>query len=524
MLQEREEGTGMRLAELVAALSLATDLGLGLPSEHILRQTRIALRLADHVGADMQTRTDCYYVSLLAWVGCTADAHEMARLFGDDLEVKADSYLIDRSGPPLLDFVVRRAGSQHTPLRRAGVLARLAATRFAEVEQFFVGHCRATGEIARRLGFDDRVRTGLTQTFERWDGKGIPTQCAGDEIELVTRITQLADVAEVHHRLGGIEAATAVASERSGGHFDPALVATLCGAADELLGDLDTTDSWQVVVGEDPGLRQELGPDDVDGVLEVFGDMADMKSPHLLGHSRGVARLAAGAADALGMIDEDVRLARRAGLVHDIGRIGVSSAIWDKPGPLSPAERERVRTHPYLTARVFQRAPELRAIGAVAALHHERLDGSGYPHGLTAEALPPLARLLAAADTYQALVEARPHRPAHDPDQAARLLREEASGGRLEGLSVEAVLDAAGHATRVRPERPAGLSPRQVEVLTLVARGRANREIAEILGVAKRTVDAHIDHIYTKLGITNRASAALMALRLGLLPEEPARR
>lgn len=514
----------MRLAELVAALSLATDLGLGLPSEHILRQTRVALRLADRVGAEPQTRTDCYYVSLLAWVGCTADAHEMARLFGDDLTVKADSYLIDRSGRPLLDFVVRRAGSQHSPLQRVGVLARLAATRFAEVEQFFVGHCQATGEIARRLGFGDGVCTGLGQTFERWDGKGIPTRCAGEQIELVARIAQLADVVEVHHRLGGIEAATAVASERSGGHFDPMLVTTLCGAAEEILGDLDATDSWELVVGEDPGLRQELAPVEIDEVLGVFGDMADMKSPHLLGHSRGVARLAARAADALGLIGEDVRLVRRAGLVHDVGRIGVSSAIWDKPGSLSPLEWERVRTHPYLTARVFQRAPELHAIGSLAALHHERLDGSGYPHGLTGEALPPLALLLAAADTYQALVEARPHRPAHDPDEAARLLRGEAKGGRLERLAVEAVLDAAGHDTRVRPERPAGLSPREVEVLTLVARGRANREIAEMLGVAKRTVDAHIDHIYTKLGITNRASAAIKALRLGLLPEEPARR
>lgn len=514
----------MRLAELVAALSLATDLGLGLPSEHILRQTRIALRLADRVGADEQIRTECYYVSLLAWVGCTADAHEMASLFGDDLKVRADSYLIDRSGRPLLDFVVRRAGSQHSPLRRAGVLARLAATRFAEVEQFFVGHCRATGEIAGRLGFGDGVCTGLGQTFERWDGNGIPTRCAGEEIELVTRITHLADVVEVHHRLGGIEAAIAVASERSGGHFDPTLVAALCEAADEILGDLDATDSWDLVLAEDPGLRQELAPDDVDEVLAVFGDMADMKSPHLLGHSRGVARLAAGAAETLGLIPEDVRLVQRAGMVHDVGRIGVSSAIWDKPGPLSPMEWERVRTHPYLTGRVFQRTAELQAIGSLAALHHERLDGSGYPQGLTGDTIPPLARLLAAADTYQALVEERPHRPAHDSDAAARLLRAEAADGRLEGLAVEAVLDAAGHDTRVRPERPAGLSPREVEVLTLVARGRANREIAEMLGVAKRTVDAHVDHIYTKLGVTNRATAAIKALRLGLLPEEPSRR
>ena len=164
-------------------------------------------------------------------------------------------------------------------------------------------------------------------------------------------------------------------------------------------------------------------------------------------------------------------LVRRAALIHDVGTIGVSAGILDKPGRLTDAERERIRTHPYLTARTFSKPAALAAIGQLAAAHHERLDGSGYPSGLTAEALPMTARLLAAADVYHALLEPRPHRPARPSDEARQVVNDEVAAGRLDGDAVRAVLDAAGHRVSGRPTRPGGLSAREVEVLRAPRRG-----------------------------------------------------
>ena len=264
-------------------------------------------------------------------------------------------------------------------------------------------------------------------------------------------------------------------------------------------------------------MERELSSGELDQALEAFADYADVKSPFTLGHSRGVAHLSAVAASSLGLPNEDVALVRRAALVHDIGAIGVSAGILDKPGPLTEGERERVRTHPYLTARTFSKPPALAAIGRLAALHHERMDGSGYPSGLTSDGLPVTARVIAAADVYHALLEPRPHRPPWSPDEAREVLTTEVTEGRLDGQAVRAVLDAAGHRVRRQPGRPGGLSPREVEVLVLLSRGRTKKQIAAELVISAKTVSAHVEHIYIKLGVTTRGGAALFAMRHGLI-------
>jgi DNA-binding CsgD family transcriptional regulator len=207
----------------------------------------------------------------------------------------------------------------------------------------------------------------------------------------------------------------------------------------------------------------------------------------------------------------------RAALVHDLGRLGVSNAIWDKQGPLTNAEWERVRLHPYLSERMLARPTALARLGTIAGLHHERMDGSGYPRGLSGSALGPAARLLAAADVYHAMTEPRPHRPPRPPAVATSELRAEAKAGRLDGEAVNAVLEAAGHRVRRRREWPVGLTPREVEVLALVARGSSNKEIARRLSISAKTVGNHVEHIYRKIGVTSRAGAALFATRHGLL-------
>ncbi len=235
-----------------------------------------------------------------------------------------------------------------------------------------------------------------------------------------------------------------------------------------------------------------------------------------------MSELAAGAAQAMGLPAPEVRTLRRAGLVHDFGRLGVSNSIWDKPAALGAGEWERIRMHPYITERMLHQAQALAPLGAIAVQHRERLDGSGYPRGIAGSAISIPARILAAADVYQAMREPRPHRGARSRDEAALQLRTEVRGGRLASEAVEAVLEAAGHRARRRPEGPAGLTAREIQVLQLLARGLSTREIAARLGTSPKTAGNHIEHIYSKIDATNRVTASLFAVQHGLLPEDDA--
>jgi HD-GYP domain-containing protein (c-di-GMP phosphodiesterase class II) len=257
------------------------------------------------------------------------------------------------------------------------------------------------------------VRDPLLQAFERWDGKGTPGQVREEALAPTIRVVHLADVAEVYHRAGGVDAALEVAQSRRGTQFDPALVDRFCERAPQILDTLDDVD-WNQVIESEPGLGRELTDAELDTALEAFGDFADLKSRFARGHSRGVADLTERAGARIGLAPDDRVLLRRAATVHDLGAIGIGTALWEKRGPLSVAEGERMRTHPYLAERTLARAPALAPIGALAALHHERLDGSGYPRGLSGDAIGPAARVLAAADVYHALTEERPLSPSPD--------------------------------------------------------------------------------------------------------------
>jgi putative nucleotidyltransferase with HDIG domain len=327
-------------------------------------------------------------------------------------------------------------------------------------------------------------------------------------------LVHLADVVEVFHHIGGARAAVDVALARSGGQLDPALVELFATEAETIFGELDQVTTWDAVMGKAPTVGRELSDDDLDRVLAAIADFVDLKSPYTLGHSRGVAELAAGAAAELGM---DTRTVRRAGLVHDLGRMGIPNTIWDKRGPLTAGEVERLRLHPYYTDRILVSVPALASLASVAAQHHERLDGSGYPRGSSAESLTPEGRLLAVADCYQAWSEPRPYREALDTGKIAARLREEVKAGRLDGAAVDAALRAAGHQVRRNREWPAGLTAREVEVLRLLARGLSQKEIAERLVISRKTASNHVEHIYAKIGVSNRAMASLFATRRGLL-------
>jgi HD-GYP domain-containing protein (c-di-GMP phosphodiesterase class II) len=509
------------LAELVALLSLGTDLGLGQPMEHVIRECLIALALADRLGLDEADRVVLYYSGLLAWVGCHTDAYEQAKWFGDDLAVKADAYTYEIRRPvSAAAFMFKYAGGAGRPLaeRARTAVAFVAGGRHA-IEQMLTNHYLAADALAERLGVSDAARASLEQTYERWDGKNTPLGLTGERIHLTSRLISLADVVEVFHHHGGTEAAVAVARERSGSQFDPALVELFCQEAPSLFEALDATPSWAAVLDAEPSLGHVVPDAELDDRLAAIGDFSDLKSPWRIGHSRGVSALAADAAQGIGLPAEDVTTLRRAALVHDIGMLGVTNAIWDKRGPLSDPELERVRLHPYLGERMLSTSSALAPLAAVVAEHHERLDGSGYPGRLSGIAISPSGRVLAAADTYHALTEPRPHRPARPAPEAATELRAEATAGRLDGDAVDAVLRAAGHRVRRGRQWPNGLTTREVEVLRLVACGLSNKEIAHEMVISRKTVGSHIEHVYTKIGCSNRAQASLFAMKHGLANE-----
>ena len=515
-LVNRSDATPVRLAELVATLSLVADLGMGRPMERVLRQTVITLRLAEAAGVEASIRAAAYYTSLLTWVGCATDTSELAELFGDETELYADTHDGDLGGVSMAVFVARHLGGGSPRLRRVGMVGRFLVTGGRSVQQVMRGHCQSASELAGRLGLGDDVSRPLLQAFERWDGRGVPGEAGGEELAIAMRLVNLADNIEAFHHTTGVAGALDVARQRRGTQFDPVLVDSFTACPAEVLADLDRIQAWDEVIALDPRLGAGLGPDELDQALLAFADFADLKSPYRLGHSRAVADLASEAAKRLGLPADDVVLVRRAAWLHDLGMIGVPSGVWDEPRPWTLAQRERARTHPYLTERMLARLSPLALVARCAAQHHERLDGSGYPHGLGREALPMVSRVLAVADVHCALRADRPHRSALPSDAAAAVLRGEVNAGRLDGEAVNAVLAAAGHRVRGPAGSPTGLTAREIEVLVHLARGLSNPQIAAALSVSRKTVSTHLEHIYSKLGVSTRTQAALFAMRHGL--------
>ena len=507
----------VRLAELVATISLGTDLGLGQPMEHVLRHTLVSLRMAELLDLDVAERNVAYYAGLLCWVGCHTDAYEQAKWFGDDIAAKRDSFSYDQGkATQAVAYAVRRVGAGQSPLARARLWASLplAARRHALVD--LRNHWRAADELTERLGLGDDVRQSLKESFERWDGKGVGG-LAGDKVRLTSRLVILADVVTAFYASGGLEAAVTVAKQRAGTQFDPELVDLFCRHSGELMAGLDQTSSWDEVLAAEPSLGRTMSETELDDALRAVGDFADLKSPFTIGHSSSVADLAWTGSEAMELPRDERVAVRRAAWVHDIGRLGVPNSIWDKPGPLNRSETERVHLHPYLTERMLAGTPALARLGSIAVQHHERLDGSGYPRGLTGAAVTSSGRILASADTYATLTEPRPHRQRISGEDAAASLRQMVKAGCLDADATGAVLEAAGHRAPRRREWPAGLTAREVEVLRLLARGLSNKQIAEELTISRKTAGSHVEHIYAKASVRNRAGVALFAMKHGLM-------
>ena len=508
--------SGVRLSQLLMSLSLATDLGFGQPAEHMLRAARLGLRLGERLGLTEGEMATLFDVSILTYVGCPVYGNEAAR-FGDDIDFRAHAIAIDLAGLPAMRFMLGRAGAGAPPLARGRELARFLATGGRAVMELMATHCVAAGELADRLGLGEDARAGVQQSYARWDGRGVPRGLGRQDVALSARISHVAEACEVFHRIGGIDAALDMVRSRTGSHFDPEIAQAVVVEPEALFADLDV-DTVDALLDGEPGVRGSLSEDELDVALEAIGDFCDLRCPYFAGHQRRTADLAAEAARLLQLPDADVTLTRRAALVHDVGRFGVPGTVWDKAGPLTMTEQERMRLHVYFVERIFSRPEPLRRIGLLAATHHERVDGSGYHRGVGGAMLSAPARVLAVADAFHAMTQHRPHRPARSTAEAALVVRAEADAGRLDPAAVEAVLEAGGARASSASRRsggPGGLTAREGDVLGLLAAGFTNKEIGRRLSISPKTVGNHVERIYTKLGVGNRASAAMRAMQLG---------
>ncbi len=509
----------IRAAEIVGVLSLATDLGTGQPLEHALRTAVIATRLGELAGVSQHQLVDTFYVSLLHSSGCTSDGHEAAQLYGDDIAPRAAFALVDPgNASEIVEYLQSNVGLGRTAGERAVMVEQAILHGLDMARRTFAMHCEVAQRFASWLGFSEGTQAALAHVFERWDGHGFPGETSGETIPLPMRILHIARDVSVFLSAAGPEEARLVVERRSGSAYDPTLAELATRHLDAILAELDDTRIWEQALEIEPFPQIWIAGDRVDAAFAAIAAFTDLKTPWLREHSTGVADLAEAAAWRLGLPAETVTLIRRAALAHDLGRVGVSNAIWEKPGGLGFGEWERVRLHPHFTERAFAQSAPLARIGLLAGSHHERLDGSGYQRGTRAPALDQAARILAAADCYAAMREARPYRPALAPGAAASELVRESDEGRLDRDVVDAVLASAGHRVSRRPRAlAAGLTDRELEVLLILSRGESNQEIAERLGISPKTVGHHVQHVYRKTGVRSRAAATLWAFQHDLV-------
>lgn len=509
----------LRLADLLAGLSQAADLGFGLPPGEALRSSALASLLGRSLGLDDDDIRAGMYGALLLHLGCIGYSHETAQLFGDELVhngVVARTNVADLRSVLGVYLPALQRGRSPIEQIRLGINVVARGKRFGEA--FETTACEIGRDAARRLRLPRTVERSVYHSFEWWNGDGVPDRLAGDAIPVGSRLAMLSSVATSFHGVGGPAGAIAGVRQQAGSIIDPGLADQFVRRAESLLAELGAADPRAVVLDAEPEPTMRVADGQLAAVAAVFGDVVDLKTPFTHGHARGVADVACRAGEYLGLAAADVHDLELAGLLNDLGRVAVPNTVWEKPGPLGVHEWEQVRLHAYHSERILAQSGPLAPLAPMVGAHHERLDGSGYHRGCSGRELGMPARVLAVADAYRAMIEHRPHRRALGPEHAAQQLLADAQRGALDADAVTSVLAAAGHDAVANRPLPAGLTEREVEVLGLVSEGCSNRVIAERLDISRRTAEHHVQSIYAKVGVSNRASVALFALEHGLLP------
>lgn len=506
----------VRTADVIASLSLATDLGMGFPFEHGLRCTLVSMRLCDLMGVDSDIASQVYYTTLLTHVGCTVDAEASARIFQGSMTETGHHLMYGapfEAATSALRAIPEAGASWPRRIRQfAAGLPR--ASRFRRLH--FEAYCETAEMLAEGMGLPVEISTLFALITERWDGWSHLRRAKEEDIPLAVRIALVGRDVTYQRLIGDERYVVETISSRAGGAFDPEVAQTFVDNASDLLGDHGPDSCWEQVLAVEPKPWLDLDDEGIDRALMSMGAFSDLASPYLSGHARGVGDLSAKAASLLGWDGWESRRMRRAGFVHDVGRAAVHPRIWEKSGSLTADEWEQVRLHPYHTERVLARSTLLAPLAEIASSHHERIDGSGYHRGLPASALPPKARLLAAADAFRSKIEPRSYRGGHTLEEARGIVSEKVQEGKLDSGMVAVVVEAAG----VEPpptEYPEGLTEREVEVIGLLARGMQTKQVARALEISAKTADRHIQNSYRKIGVSSRAAATLFAIEHGLV-------
>lgn len=422
------------LQEILVALSFALDLTEGAVPGHAIRSCLLAVRVARAAGLDIADISDLYYASLLKDAGCSSNSARMCQIVGgDDRAVKAGAKLADWTQPlrpelSTLKMLWQEVLPGTSFVRKGARIAKLAATQHENNKQLIEMRCDRGAMIVRKLGLSNDIAVGVRHLDEHWDGGGYPRRLKGQEIPVLARLMAVGQHLDVFCMDQGPQAAVDMLMERSGRWFDPDLVAAarsqyrMRRLFEDCLPHNPLDQTRAAILRLNPDKRTELSAMDIDSICETFADVVDAKSPFTYRHSLGVMEAAVAIGNVLGMPAQRMRVLRRAALLHDVGKLGISNTILDKPTRLTDQEIETVKTHPGMGAEILGHIDAFHEVAVLAGEHHEKLDGSGYPSGRCGKDLSIESRLLAVADIYGALSEERPYRQGLAPEQIRAIM------------------------------------------------------------------------------------------------------
>ena len=420
----------LRLSTVIGALSHALDLTEGQPPGHCLRACWIGFHVGQAIGMTRQQLWELYYTLLLKDAGCSSNAERLCQLYAnDDRLTKRDYFQVDGDSlGQLARFVFSHTAPGAGLQEKLGRIMHLLRHGQRLANELVITRCERGAGVALQLGFSDRVADGIRNLDEHWNGNGRPQRLERDAIPLNARIALAAQVADVFHQVGGPEAALAEVRRRRGSWFDPRVADILCQL-------MSTPDFWTPMQAPDFAERlwdiepvhQHLAVTDaqLDAIALAFAQIVDAKSHFTYGHSERVGQYAEAIARQLGLSDRQATWVRRGALLHDIGKLGVSNSVLDKPGALDADEWEQVRRHPALTEDILSRIGPFAELAKVAGAHHERLDGSGYPHGIAAADIRLETRIITTADIFDALSADRPYRRALPVGEVLAIMHKE---------------------------------------------------------------------------------------------------
>ncbi|WP_180126339.1 HD-GYP domain-containing protein [Rhodoferax sp. BLA1] len=420
----------LKLSELMAALSHALDITEGQPEGHCVRCCWIGMHIGQKIGLDNDALWTLYYTLLLKDLGCSSNAARICELYvTNDLQFKRDFKWVDGSLPQVLRFVLRHTGPAAGLRERLKALGGILSHGDEIAQELIQTRCTRGADIARQLRFPEAVSAGIHALDEHWDGRGRPDKLVGQAIPLQARIALLAQVIDVHHGAQGRHSALAEVKARSGSWFDPALVAAFEAVA-------QTDSFWQMLAApaaqveqavyalEPGGHEVSITEDYLDDIAEAFGQVVDAKSPFTAGHSARVALYTALLAESMEVPEARRRWLKRGALLHDVGKLGVSNRILDKPGKLDAVEWQAVQRHASYTEAILSRVRIFDELARVSAAHHERLDGQGYPRGLMAQDITLETRIITTADIFDAITAERPYRAAVPLDKTLDIMKD----------------------------------------------------------------------------------------------------